>query len=221
MIDGNDPVGAGRGSGNGWNFLTARGFGLIVLVDAPPNHTFMKHFLRRYLPDPHYFRSHKRLRFLGEWLHDPQLWHFGRRSTVLGLAVGVFFAFIPFPWQSALAAAAAIWLRFNLPVAAAMVWITNPLTMPPIFYLTYRLGAWILGQPRQKWDFEPTLHWLLHKAGDIVLPLLVGSLITAVVAGGLTFCIAHLCWRWYIISKFRRRRRVIPRGLTGQVGQKL
>ena len=181
----------------------------------------MRLFLRRYLPDPHYFRSHKRLRFLGEWLHDPQLWHFGRRSTVLGLAVGVFFAFIPFPWQMALAAAAAVWLRFNLPVAAAMVWITNPVTMPPIFYFTYRLGSWVLGRPRQEWDFEPSLHWMLQKAGEIGVPLLVGSLIVAVVAGVLTFCIAHLCCRWYIINKFRRRRRVIPRGLTGQIGQKL
>lgn len=181
----------------------------------------MKHFLRRYLPDPHYFRAHKRLRFLGEWLHDPQLWHLSRRSIVPALAAGVFFAFIPFPWQSALAAAAAVWLRFNLPVAAAMVWITNPLTMPPIFYFNYRLGAWVLGRPPQEWAFEPSLHWVLQKTGEIGLPLLVGSLIAAVVAGGLTFCVAHLCWRWYIISKFRRRRRVIPRGLTGQIGQKL
>ena len=182
----------------------------------------MRLFLRRYLPDPHYFRAHKRLRFLGAWLHDPQLWHFGRRATVLGLAVGVFFAFVPFPWQMALAAAAAVWLRFNLPVAVAMVWISNPLTMPAIFYFTYRIGARVLGRPPQEWAFEPSLHWVLQKAGEIGLPLLVGSLIAAVVAGGLTFCIAHLGWRWYIINKFRRRRRrVIPRGLTGQVGQKL
>lgn len=43
-----------------------------------------------------------------------------------GLAVGAFYAFVPFPWQMLLAAITALWLRFNLPVAVAMVWITNP-----------------------------------------------------------------------------------------------
>ena len=46
----------------------------------------MKQFFQRYLPDPHQLRSHKNLRFLGDLLHDPRLWHFSRRSTVRGLA---------------------------------------------------------------------------------------------------------------------------------------
>lgn len=167
----------------------------------------MKSFLQRYLPDPQHLRAHKNLRFLGELLHDPRLWHFSRRPTVRGLAAGMFFAFIPFPWQMLLAATAAAWLRFNLPVAVAMVWITNPLTMPPIFYLTYRFGAWLLGSPPRSWTFELSPHWLLQQAGAIGPPLLVGSLVVGMVAGVLTFCTAHLFWRWYIVNKFRRRRR--------------
>lgn len=166
----------------------------------------MKQFFQRYLPDPQYLRTHKNLRFLGELLHDPRLWHFSRRHTVRGLAAGMFFAFVPVPWQMLLAATAAALLRFNLPVAVAMVWITNPLTMPVIFYLTYRFGAWLLHQPPQDWNFEPTLQWLLHQAGTIGPPLLLGSLVVGVIAAILTFCIAHLLWRCYIINKFRRRR---------------
>ncbi|RUQ36529.1 MAG: DUF2062 domain-containing protein [Candidatus Competibacteraceae bacterium] len=169
----------------------------------------MKQLLKRYLPDPHQLREHKSLRFLGEWLHDPWLWHFNRRSTVRGLAVGAFFAFVPFPWQTLLAAVAAIWLRFNLPVAVAMVWITNPLTLPPIVFVNYQFGAWLLGIPPGQWTFEPSLDWLLQKAGDVGLPLLVGSMATAVVAGVATFVIAHLLWRWRIVSRFRRRRRTL------------
>lgn len=167
----------------------------------------MKRLLRRYLPDPHQLRANKRLRFLGDLLHDPRLWHFNRRSTVRGLAAGAFYAFVPFPWQMLLAAVTAAWLRFNLPVAVAMVWITNPLTIPPIFYFNYRFGAWLLGKPTLDWAFEPSLSWLLRRAGDIGWPLLVGSLVVAVVAGVATFCIAHLLWRWHIIARFRRRRR--------------
>jgi uncharacterized protein (DUF2062 family) len=167
----------------------------------------MKRFLQRHLPDPHQLRTHKRLRFLGELLHDPRLWHFSRRSTVRGLAAGAFYAFVPFPWQMLLAAATAAWLRFNLPVAVAMVWITNPLTIPPIFYFNYRFGAWLLGRPTLDWAFEPSLAWLLRQAGDVGWPLLVGSMATAVLAGIATFVIARLHWRWHIIARFRRRRR--------------
>ena len=44
-----------------------------------------------------------------------------------------------------LASVLAIVSRCNLPVAFALVWITNPLTIPPMFYFAYRLGAWLLG----------------------------------------------------------------------------
>lgn len=166
----------------------------------------MKQFLRRYLPDPRQLREHKRLRFLGELLHDPRLWHFGRRSTVRGLTAGMFCAFVPIPWQMLLAAIVAAWLRFNMPVAVAMVWITNPVTIPPIFYFNYRIGAWLLGRPTLDWAFEPSASWLLQRLGDIGWPLLLGSLAVGVVASTATFVVAHLLWRWRIVARFRNRR---------------
>ena len=169
----------------------------------------MKSFFQRYLPDHQKLRTHKNLRFLGDLLHDPRLWHFSRRYTVRGLAAGAFCAFVPIPWQMLLAAGIAAWLRFNLPVAVAMVWITNPLTIPPFAYGTYRFGAWLLGRPPLDWAFEPSLDGWLQRASDVGLPFLVGTLTTAVLFSALTFCVAHLLWRWHIIAKFRRRRRVV------------
>ena len=55
--------------------------------------------------------------------------------------MGLFIAFMPIPGHMIVAIMAALLLRVNIPVAAMAVWVTNPLTVVPIFYLAYRLGV--------------------------------------------------------------------------------
>ena len=93
-----------------------------------------KKTIQRFLPDPNKIRHHKSLKIFGRLLQDANLWHLNRRSARGAFAVGLFFAFIPVPFQMVLAAAGAILFRVNLPISVALVWLTNPLTMPPIFY---------------------------------------------------------------------------------------
>jgi uncharacterized protein (DUF2062 family) len=81
-------------------------------------------------------KGHKNLSFLGEKLHDPNLWHLNRRSVSAAFAIGLFAAWIPTPGQMVIAAIIALYFRANLPISVALVWITNPLTMPPMFYPT-------------------------------------------------------------------------------------
>ena len=71
---------------------------------------------------------------------DPNLWHLNRHSAAGGFGIGLFFAFWPVPFQMWLSAFAAIPLRVNLPLSVATVWLTNPITMPPIFYGAYKVG---------------------------------------------------------------------------------
>lgn len=66
-----------------------------------------------------------------------------------------------------LAAAVAIPLRVNLPLSVALVWLTNPLTMPPIFYGTYLVGVAVLGHEKQEFAFEPTWQWLQASISSI------------------------------------------------------
>lgn len=93
-----------------------------------------RRLFKRYMPTPDSIKGNKSLRFLGKLIHDPNLWHLNRHSVARAMAIGLFWAMIPMPMQMLAAAAVAIPLRANLPISIGLVWLTNPITMPPIFY---------------------------------------------------------------------------------------
>ncbi|MFC6755273.1 DUF2062 domain-containing protein, partial [Halorubrum tibetense] len=87
-----------------------------------------KKLLKRWMPDPAKIRNHASLQFLGNVLHDPNLFHLNRTSVSRAFFVGIFICFLPIPGQMGLAALCALWFRANLPISAALVWISNPIT---------------------------------------------------------------------------------------------
>jgi uncharacterized protein (DUF2062 family) len=166
-----------------------------------------KRIIKRFLPADHTVRNHRHLRWLGVHLHDPNLWHLNRRSVAGAAAVGMFMAFVPVPFQMVLAAAGAIIARVNLPVSVALVWTTNPLTMPPLFYSAYRLGALLMGQSAQPWHFELSMTWLTGELQSIWQPFLLGSLVIAVAAAAAGYGLVRLLWRWVVVRTWQTRRR--------------
>lgn len=160
-----------------------------------------RRFIRRYLPHHRTFRDHPHLRRFGVRLQDPNLWHLNRRSVSGGVGVGLFCALLPVPFQMLFGAAFAILLRVNLPISVVLVWLTNPLTMAPVFYVTYLLGCWLLGVPTQNINLELGWESLLVGMQDVWKPLLVGSLFAAVVAGLLGFALVRLAWRIYLVRQ--------------------
>jgi uncharacterized protein (DUF2062 family) len=163
--------------------------------------------LKRYTPDPQTIRQHKHLRWLAGFLEDPNLFHMNRRSVSGAFAVGLFWASIPIPMQMLAAAATAIPMRVNLPIAVALVWLTNPLTMPPVFYFNYLVGTWILGAPPDIGHFQMTVEWIGAKLDMIWLPLYFGSAVVGIIAGLLGYIGIRAWWRWHVIRHYRRRQR--------------
>ena len=158
--------------------------------------------LRRYLPEAGRVRSHWLLRRLGARLHHPRLWHLNRRSVSGATALGLFVAFVPLPFQMVLAALGAVWLRVNLPLAVAWIFVTNPVTMGPAFYLCYRIGAWLLKSPPLSISAgSPRVEWLVGQLQVIWQPLVAGSLVIGVTASVLGYCLVQIAWRIWIMRK--------------------
>src|SRR3954469_24611570 len=97
--------------------------------------------LKRMMPSAEFVKHHPSLQRFARWLHDPNLWHLNRYSASIAVFIGLFSALIPVPSQMPIAALWAIWWRANLPISVALVWLTNPITSPPIFYATYKFGS--------------------------------------------------------------------------------
>ncbi len=171
-----------------------------------------RRFLKRYLPDHKTIREHKYLRCFGTLLHAPNLWHLNRRSVPRAFSIGLFMAWVPVPFQMVLAAGAAILLQANLPISVCLVWITNPATMPVLFYFAYKVGGWILDEPVRPLEFQLTFEWLGTQLHQIWQPFLLGCLVLGIVSAILGNILIRLFWvfrvrkDWQIRQESRRDR---------------
>ena len=169
-----------------------------------------KKLLKRFMPDHKKIREHKSLQCFGKLLHNPALWHMNRHSVAKGFAVGLFFAWVPVPFQMVLGAAGAILCHANLPLSVALVWITNPVTIPPMFYGAYKVGAMLLGEQVQHFDMELSIEWVKQEMLMIWEPFLLGCFVVAVASSVIGYFGIQIAWRWMVMHRWRNRH-VLPK----------
>jgi uncharacterized protein (DUF2062 family) len=170
---------------------------------------------RRFVPDEAWVRNKRYLRWTGRWLHHPALWRFNRHSVAGGVAIGMFAGMIPGPLQMLAAAALAIPLRKNLPVALATTFYTNPLTIVPLYLLAYAIGKQLLGVTHHlaplvpfEWDWSDWIwsSWaLLDWTISLGPPLALGLVVLAISLAALGYCAVHVGWRAYVVLAWRKR----------------
>lgn len=163
------------------------------------------------MPDHKKIRDHKHLRVFGKLLHNPALWHMNRHSVAKGFAVGLFFAWVPVPFQMVLGAGAAIFFRANLPLSVVVVWITNPLTIPPMFYGAYKVGAFLMGVKLQHFDMELSIEWVKQEMLLIWEPFLLGCFVVALVSSLIGYFGIQIAWRCMVIQRWRMRHGDLPK----------
>lgn len=162
-------------------------------------------FFKRISPDLKKLSQYKSLRWFNSVIHDAQLWSFQRTSVARGCAVGVFCCMIPMPLQMFLAAGLALVWRANIPLSVGLVWISNPITMAPMFYANYKFGSWILQTPGLNLEFEWSRSWFFHQLHLLWKPLYTGSFVSGILFAVIVFYTVQWVWAWRVKHNWLKR----------------
>lgn len=136
---------------------------------------------------------------------DRKLWTAQHESVARGVAVGVFWAFaLPFA-QIVAAAAHCVWWRANIPVAAAITFVTNPFTVGFWLYLAYQVGGLFIDAPPpvSNGQASSVLQWL----SAIGWPTVLGMGLFAVGGAVAGYALVKVIWRMRLALKLRSRGR--------------
>ena len=138
-------------------------------------------------------------------LAHPAYFSATRRSVGGGLWVGIFIGLLPIPGQTVVAVIGSILLRVNVPIAAVTVWISNPITFVPIFYLSYRIGAILLDIPTETFPDELSWAWLSEELVARWKPLALGSFIMALSVSSTVYLLVSVSWHVSTVRRYRSR----------------
>ena len=129
------------------------------------------------------------------------LWSFRSREMVIAIYLGMIVALMPLVGvQMLLVSLFAIFLvRANLPILIGLQWISNPLTMGPIYYADYQIGMVLMQMVGLEPEVNPILRadydWAHFKWSDLTglmdtfPPMLLGGLVLGSFAGVLVVAI--------------------------------
>ena len=139
------------------------------------------------------------------------------------MAIGSFIAFSPLiGLQTLLAALVATLAGGSKKAAMLAVWISNPLTMGPIFAVTYQLGV-LMGSPAPAMASVPvevpgaesavgalavspySLEGLMQAGWGYILPMLLGGAVLGLLAAFLAYHLTHRGVLAYQVSHHRRQ----------------
>jgi uncharacterized protein (DUF2062 family) len=116
-----------------------------------------------------------------------------RKAISRGIFIGLFWGFIPMPMQMLAVLAITPFIKFNVPIAITMVWLSNPITMPFMYYMEYQTGNFLLGNESLN-NIELTLDWFSNNWDKIITPLYVGTIPYSLGVSGIIYFIINKLW---------------------------
>lgn len=164
----------------------------------------------RFMPKREEMARNKYLRPIAHRFLSPELWRFTRNSVPRGVALGLFCAFIIPLGQTPLAAFLALPARANMPLAAVVTLVTNPLTVAFWAVVAHKLGAFMLrvdAATAGVVESELTSgRWSwFYDFFEVAYVAAFGFFVLAVVSSALGYLLASAAWPYFVARRRAKR----------------
>ncbi len=180
---------------------------------GPQRKDWLARWLARSMPSREQLAQSRWIKPFGQRVLHSEFWRFTRRSVPRGVAVGLFVGvFFLVPGVQIIGAALfSVPFRANIPIAAAMTFLTNPFTTPFLIVASIPVGN-LFGFHADKGAVvalysrsAPLRDWLAWLASDAAPALASGLFIIAVAIAAIGYFLSILFWRWWTVRKWRGR----------------
>ena len=177
--------------------------------------SFFSRFAAKVTPSREEVLESRWLKPFGNRVRHSELWRFTRRSVPRGVFAGLFvgiFLMVP-GLQIVGAALLSMPLRANIPIAAAMTFLSNPATTPFFLAASILVGN-RLGFHADLATFEALYEsgagvgqWTAWLLSDAAPSMISGLFVIALVCALVGYAVSIVVWRWWVHRKWRRRAR--------------
>jgi uncharacterized protein (DUF2062 family) len=182
------------------------------MAERPP---FLQRLAAKATPSRDEVLESRWLKPFGPRIRHSELWRFTRRSVPRGVLAGLFIGiFLMIPGVQIVGAALlCVPLRGNIPIAAAMTFLSNPASTPFFIAAAIFVGNRV-GFHADLATFDALLQrgaslsewsaWLLSSAAPAMI---TGLFIIAAAVALVGWALSIVVWRWRVGAKWRRRHR--------------
>ncbi|MEA3522891.1 MAG: DUF2062 domain-containing protein [Campylobacterota bacterium] len=147
-------------------------------------------------------KSNKFDKYIKKYNISTEFMSVNRKMVSRAALVGFFVAFIPMPLQMVAVIAVLPFFKFNALIGIAIVWITNPFTMPIIYYVEYITGNALLMRDSTL-DIEISIKWFSENLDAIFIPLYTGALFYSTLSAIFFYYLVN--WLWVVSVRKERK----------------
>jgi uncharacterized protein (DUF2062 family) len=140
-----------------------------------------------------------------QWITRVKELHGNPHYVAVGMAIGVFVAITPtIPFQSIIAVCLAFIFRGSKAAAAIGVWLSNPLTIPILYFASFKTGVLLFGASKTVSITGESLSELFKLGLNVTIATVSGGLVLGILPGITTYFITRK-----IMKKLRSRKKSI------------
>lgn len=131
-------------------------------------------------------------------------------AIALGVAIGIFVGLTPTVGVQTILILGLVFVTrrfmyFNATAAMASTYVSNPITMLPMYYGWYRIGAWFCSGSLSAAEFEKLMQFdglsgwwaaMCALGSQVAMPMCLGALLTAPIGVAIAYPVTYFLVKW-------------------------